>query len=79
MFRLIRASPGPATPSEVAGRTGANATTDITGFGLPGHLAEMAEMAEGSASDARLRFLELPWPPGTDRPFPTPVRGDRQR
>jgi selenide,water dikinase len=48
--------------SEAAQEVGANACTDVTGFGLLGHLREML-VPSGVA--ARLRFAALPVIPGT--------------
>ncbi len=53
-----------AAAARVASRAGASATTDVTGFGLLGHLAEMAA---ASGTGARLRFADLPWLPGAER------------
>ena len=68
-----------AAAAQVAGRAGANATTDVTGFGLLGHLAEMAA---GSGAGARLRFADLPWLAGAERlgrqmTFPGGARDNR--
>ena len=51
-----------AEASEVARRGGASAATDITGFGLLGHLAKMAEF---SSVDVDLDAASVPLLPGT--------------
>ena len=53
-----------AAAAELAGSARATATTDITGFGLLGHLAEMTESGDVAA---RVRFGDLPWLPGAER------------
>ena len=53
-----------ATAAEVARRAGATAITDVTGFGLLGHLAEMTT---ASGVGARIRFTDLPLLPGAER------------
>ena len=53
-----------AAAARAASAAGATATTDVTGFGLLGHLSEM--LADGAAG-ARLRYSELPWLPGAER------------
>ena len=68
-----------ADAARVASRAGATATTDVTGFGLLGHLAEMAA---GSGTGARLGFGDLPWLPGAERlgremTFPGGARDNR--
>lgn len=56
MVRLNRAA------SEVALRSGAHAATDITGFGLLGHAAEMlTEEATDASVGLRIWFDQLPW------------------
>lgn len=68
-----------ADAAQVADGAGATACTDITGFGLLGHLAEMTE---GSSCGARILFGELPWLPGAERlgaemTFPGGARDNR--
>jgi selenide,water dikinase len=53
-----------ADAARVAARAGATATTDVTGFGLLGHLAEMTA---DSGAGAHLSFARLPWLPGAER------------
>lgn len=53
-----------AAAAEAAIECGITAATDVTGFGLTGHLAEMAE-ASGCA--IRLHWDALPWLPGAKR------------
>jgi selenide,water dikinase len=55
MMRLNRVA------SQVAQANGVRAATDITGFGLLGHISEMAR--EGRVR-FRIRFDDLPWLPG---------------
>jgi selenide,water dikinase len=55
MLRLNR------TAAEVAGEAGVRGATDITGFGLLGH---MAEMVEASGAGVALRLKDLPLLPG---------------
>ncbi len=50
--------------AEVARAHGASALTDVTGFGLLGHLAEMAH--NGSIG-FELAYSSLPWLPGAER------------
>ena len=57
-------SNGPA--AEIARTHGATAATDVTGFGLAGHLAEMAVSAGASV---RLRLAALPILPGGEDAF----------
>jgi len=54
-IRVMTALNGPA--SEAVRKIGVNACTDITGFGLLGHLHEMTE---GSGAGARIRFRDIP-------------------
>ncbi len=49
------------TAAQAAQAVGARSATDITGFGLIGHAAEMAEAA---GLRFRIRFDALPWLPG---------------
>ena len=68
-----------AAAAQVAASADASATTDVTGFGLLGHLAEMTA---GSGVGARLRFARLPWLPGAERlgrlmTFPGGARDNR--
>ena len=49
-------------PSEAMMKVGVNACTDITGFGLIGHLGSMLK---GSAAGARLQLSGIPVIPGT--------------
>jgi selenide,water dikinase len=56
MIRLNRIA------SQAARAVGARAATDVTGFGLVGHVSEMT--AAGGVR-FRLRFADLPWLPGT--------------
>lgn len=55
MMRLNRIA------SQACQRTGVQAATDITGFGLLGHALEMSDAAEVRF---RVRFDDLPWLPG---------------
>ena len=55
MMRLNRVA------SQAAKAAGARSATDITGFGLIGHVSEMAEAA---GVRFRIRFDALPWLPG---------------
>jgi selenide,water dikinase len=55
MLQLNRAA------SEAAGAAGVRAATDITGFGLLGHAAEMLD---GPGMGLRFYFDQLPWLPG---------------
>jgi selenide, water dikinase len=49
------------TASEVAIRVGASAATDVSGFGLAGHLGEMLR---GSKAAAQVRLSAIPLLPG---------------
>ncbi len=53
-----------AEAAELAREAGARAITDVTGFGLLGHAAELAA---ASGAGLRIRFAELPWLPGALR------------
>jgi selenide,water dikinase len=53
-----------AMAARVATAAAATAITDVTGFGLLGHLAEMCE---SSGVGARIRCAALPWLPGAER------------
>ncbi len=68
-----------AAAAVAAGRVAANAVTDVTGFGLLGHLAEMTA---SSGVGARIRVADLPWLPGAERlgremTFPGGARDNR--
>jgi selenide,water dikinase len=52
---------GNAAAAEIAGQFGVRACTDITGFGLAGHLLEMLQ---GQSLQARLQLLSIPLLPG---------------
>jgi selenide,water dikinase len=57
---------GNAAAAEIAGQFGVRACTDITGFGLAGHLLEMLQ---GQALQARLQLSSVPLLPGARELF----------
>ena len=57
---------GNAAAAEIAGQFGIRACTDITGFGLAGHLLEMLQ---GQSLQARLQLSSIPLLPGARELF----------